>query len=197
MPKMVILTTKWGFERSLMKTLIVFATEMEAQETRKRLANCNLCDICVTGMGPSAVMKTLSKQIAYYDRIINAGIVGALHSQLQVGQQVAIQTVSYQQETLFLSREGYRLLTVDKPLYEHIDGYDIVDMEGYQVTSLCQAAQKELHFMKIVSDRVGPDSLQKIRERLPALSHALALLTTSYIAKISDVTNVNTTQVLM
>ena len=125
-------------------------------------------------MGPEAAFKSALKLIPEADFIINAGVAGSFNPNHEVGSCHLISTVSYPSlPDILLAREGEKLLTSPKPIYDQVRNYGLVDMEGYMLAHIAKRYNKPIELLKVVSDHCNQSSHHNIKQRIDALSDVI------------------------
>jgi nucleoside phosphorylase len=174
--------------------LLTFATEMEAESSRKLLERDYT--ILVTGMGCLNAAIAVTPWLKDCTEIWNLGIAGALNPSCKAGNIYTVSSVSklntfpqnidsYSNDfalklcpDIEIATEGLRLISSDFPLHSQerkiANNADLIDMEAYGIASACKRHGVKCHFLKAVSDFCNNDGPAQIKERLPALSLKLA-----------------------
>jgi nucleoside phosphorylase len=191
-----------------MSRLLIFATHVEAEDSirtlRAKLSEPGhyLFDggaLVISGMGCYAAMHCAFKHAHKYDKIINAGICGALHDRVQIGTLYKTSCVSkYTPLPLSLDEvsraiaEGHlphftlegthRLISSDFPIHDATlrdtlgTNWDLVDMEGYGVVYAARGMKKEVELWKVVSDFAQQGGRMLIKKHLSASSKLISNL---------------------
>ncbi len=177
---------------------ILFATHMEAAPLMEALAAIPAKQehrftahldgqpllIQITGMGPKAVASTLKNLFADHpiDRVINAGIAGALHESMQIGAVHEIECAAMADigtpDWIPVAHKGdaKRLLSVTTPLFDAKQRQglariaDLVDMEGATVAAFCQQREIPCTLFKGVSDFAANGEQRSLHDNLITVS---------------------------
>lgn len=174
------------------KPLLVFATLLEAnsalqkfhaKQIKPNLYESDKFDFLITGMGVAKTMQSLALAPSY-KLVINIGFCGALKD-FRFGDIFEVTKVGKHQEISFhLTSQGHfasaSLITYDFPVHDQtlrqllaVD-YDLVDMEGWGIATVCSSKKTPYRLLKIVSDFCSTTTSQEIQEKGGELSELIA-----------------------
>ncbi len=152
--------------------------------------------VVISGMGWSQAAKAAEMLVEKYgvDKIINAGISGALVDRIDVGTIYRVTEtrfgpgtpgyepdVSYPLEsTDWPDLPGARLITCEEPVYDNVLRYELafwgelIDMEGAAIARVCRDHQVSLSLVKGVSDYADVSGREMLQKNLDAVSKRIA-----------------------
>ena len=165
-------------------TVLFFATEKEAAPFRA-MKQAKEVKLVITGIGEKAAEKAAEEWIQQgATRILNAGVCAALDEGLPRGSIFFISSVSNEEgEEIPLSppqNNGKQLLSVKIPLHDPLrkealkQHADLLDMEGFAISKVCQQHQIPCTLIKGITDFGEDCAKQEIQEHLHAVSEKIA-----------------------
>jgi nucleoside phosphorylase len=190
-------------------TLFLFATmaeampfigEIEAGQSAEdsRLYEFDGGGVVVSGLGMVRAAAATALYAPRYQRVVNAGIAGALGADTELGTIMEIGCVgrylhfpegtdqgsrswmANENQPIFFGDAESRLVSVDFPLHNGVVRdelsmeWELVDMEGYGVALAAQQVGKPFRLVKCVSDFCSTGGHALIKENIARLSKELA-----------------------
>lgn len=150
--------------------------------------------VALVGMGKSLAGKAVERFVARYqpDRIINAGIAGALNDNLKIGTVYRVSsTVNWPEAshrrlhcaaTGFEKLQSASLVTSDRPVFDDtlrrtLQPFgDMVDMEGAVIADICSSLNVECIALKCISDFASNGDREQLRKNLDTAARSLGTL---------------------
>ena len=183
---------------------VVFATQKEAapfiERTNAQRINTHLpvkaifktpdqCLVAVTGMGRDQAAKSIRAMLNAFDlnRVVNAGLCGALSDSLHPGDVYTVNTVQDGDASAaplaplpWQGLSSKRLITVAKPVHggerraSLATNADLVDMEGWEIAQACVQHGVRYTMIKGVSDHACKNASADIMTHIQSVSQHIA-----------------------